>query len=689
MDIFRNLFFAYVATVVAFVSPLVPTTMRAKVKVPMANDLRNVSATASGSATIVDDANLIGDAKRVIIDDGAFIGVPTPIVISDPPQVLPCVESPILQTTTASQVASGANPPPCPQQSTTPTPTAPPDCYYEQMNCIQGGPIGSVPKDCPAKLICKATGAPVPSVVPPGCYAMQICDEFPIGDVQPLSASSGVAQGQSGPFVGPKCRTEVICGKGTPTTVPSVTIKPTESPKPSIVISKLPVTTIAPVVTPSCTPKPACIDATDSVRCMMPEPRGGWCATKPPVKITISPLPVVTLPPGCKYVEACKPGVYDQGDWNLKEITMQAAKSHVTSGNSCYTSVQCIEPTKPLQPTPTAPVNGCFTIDVCYGQDSPAVDRTWGSGFLPESGVPICKQQVVCPSPTAKPLPTATPVKATPIPSPQASCAPSVGVCGFNLNSAWAGASDITCQIPNSGKHGDIVTLSPYPSVCMGGYDTGTYKDAGKGQAQVKCENGKWKTFHPYYFWTYPGWNGCGTPVTGTLGSKSIILPIVTVAPSVVPKPTIVISPLPVTTKVPPPVTICDYAAPPNGCWYVKGTNYNTTTQCGMELKCNGVLPPVKITISPLPVTTIKPTVTLKPTEGVVKLPPVSPKVTIAISPVPKDTLAPTPNLEMKRLQDQVDTLNKKLEAQSSELKQTNSLLKRMTDYLSNFFKFR
>lgn len=223
----------------------------------------------------------------------------------------------------------------------------------------------------------------------------------------------------------------------------------------------------------------------------------------------------------------------------------------------------------------------------------------------------------------------------------------------------------------------------------MGGYDTGTYKDAGKGQAQVKCENGKWKTFHPYYFWTYPGWNGCGTPVTGTLGSKSIILPIVTVAPSVVPKPIITISPLPVTTKVPPPVAVCDYAAPPNGCWYVKGTNYNTTTQCGMELKCDGVLPPVKITISPLPVTTIKPTVTLKPTEGVVKLPPISPKVTIVISPVPKDTLAPTPNLEMKKLQDQVDTLNKKLEAQSSELKQTNSLLKRMTDYLSNFFKFR
>ncbi|MEI7653595.1 MAG: hypothetical protein WCJ70_05000, partial [bacterium] len=100
------------------------------------------------------------------------------------------------------------------------------------------------------------------------------------------------------------------------------------------------------------------------------------------------------------------------------------------------------------------------------------------------------------------------------------------------------------------------------------------------------------------------------------------------------------------------------------------------------------ISPKVTIAISPLPVTTIKPNVSPKPTGGVVILPAISPKVTIVISPVPKETLVPTPNLEMKKLQDQVNALNKKLDAQSKELTQTNSLLKRMTDYLSKFFKF-
>lgn len=41
-----------------------------------------------------------------------------------------------------------------------------------------------------------------------------------------------------------------------------------------------------------------------------------------------------------------------------------------------------------------------------------------------------------------------------------------------------------------------------------------------------------------------------------------------------------------------PPIAMCDYAAPPEGCAYVPGPNYNNQTQCGMVLSCNNT-PPV------------------------------------------------------------------------------------------------
>lgn len=36
------------------------------------------------------------------------------------------------------------------------------------------------------------------------------------------------------------------------------------------------------------------------------------------------------------------------------------------------------------------------------------------------------------------------------------------------------------------------------------------------------------------------------------------------------------------------PVAMCDYAAPPQGCTYVQGENYDPATQCGLVLKCSG-----------------------------------------------------------------------------------------------------
>ncbi len=38
--------------------------------------------------------------------------------------------------------------------------------------------------------------------------------------------------------------------------------------------------------------------------------------------------------------------------------------------------------------------------------------------------------------------------------------------------------------------------------------------------------------------------------------------------------------------EVKPPLAICDYAAPPQGCNYVAGPNYNAQTMCGMVLRC-------------------------------------------------------------------------------------------------------
>lgn len=52
---------------------------------------------------------------------------------------------------------------------------------------------------------------------------------------------------------------------------------------------------------------------------------------------------------------------------------------------------------------------------------------------------------------------------------------------------------------------------------------------------------------------------------------------------------------------------VCDYAAPPPGCDYVRGPYYNSTTLCGMELTCP--------TPEPTPPPTITPTTALTETE--------------------------------------------------------------------------
>lgn len=45
------------------------------------------------------------------------------------------------------------------------------------------------------------------------------------------------------------------------------------------------------------------------------------------------------------------------------------------------------------------------------------------------------------------------------------------------------------------------------------------------------------------------------------------------------------------TTSAVPIEQVCDYAAPPPGCSYVNGPDYNSTTRCGMVLTCPTPIP--------------------------------------------------------------------------------------------------
>ncbi len=53
------------------------------------------------------------------------------------------------------------------------------------------------------------------------------------------------------------------------------------------------------VVPPTCIPRPPCLDAVP--RCLIPEPRDGWC----PSTGTGTPIPSVTPPQGCFYKTIC------------------------------------------------------------------------------------------------------------------------------------------------------------------------------------------------------------------------------------------------------------------------------------------------------------------------------------------------------------------------------------------------
>lgn len=58
---------------------------------------------------------------------------------------------------------------------------------------------------------------------------------------------------------------------------------------------------------------------------------------------------------------------------------------------------------------------------------------------------------------------------------------------------------------------------------------------------------------------------------------------------------------LPKTVPSGSPAPMCDYAAPPEGCRYVPGPDYNPVTACGLELRCPDISPAPTSSGSPVP----------------------------------------------------------------------------------------
>lgn len=70
--------------------------------------------------------------------------------------------------------------------------------------------------------------------------------------------------------------------------------------------------------------------------------------------------------------------------------------------------------------------------------------------------------------------------------------------------------------------------------------------------------------------------------------------------------------PKPTPTPTATPVYVCDYVAPPVGCSYVPGPNYDPRTQCGLILRCVTPTPTPTLTPTPTPTFTPTPTPTSK-----------------------------------------------------------------------------
>ncbi|MEI7689286.1 MAG: peptidoglycan-binding domain-containing protein, partial [Candidatus Nomurabacteria bacterium] len=81
--------------------------------------------------------------------------------------------------------------------------------------------------------------------------------------------------------------------------------------------------------------------------------------------------------------------------------------------------------------------------------------------------------------------------------------------------------------------------------------------------------------------------NGNTITVNNTIACPSIIVPSVLCAPGTMRNPTYDANKCITSYTDCTPISMCDYAAPQNGCTYVKGPDYNSTNGCGMVMDCS------------------------------------------------------------------------------------------------------
>ncbi len=77
--------------------------------------------------------------------------------------------------------------------------------------------------------------------------------------------------------------------------------------------------------------------------------------------------------------------------------------------------------------------------------------------------------------------------------------------------------------------------------------------------------------------------------INNTATCPSIIIPDVLCAPGTMRNPTYDANKCITSYTDCTPIAMCDYAAPANGCTYIKGPDYNSTNGCGMVLDCSNI----------------------------------------------------------------------------------------------------
>ncbi len=190
-----------------------------------------------------------------------------------------------------------------------------------------------------------------------------------------------------------------------------------------------------------------------------------------------------------------------------------------------------------------------------------------GTQWRHKSGASVASNTVTCSS-----APTSTaPVSSLPSPvTLSVQCSPAGNLLSWTAPGAGSNSSSILRSVDGATN---VFIREQIPAGVLSHLDTGV--SSGRS--------------YRYVFKNHPQVSSnavtCPSPASG--GGA-----IVTPTPTPIPTP----SPTPIATPVPSPtqisIAICDYAPAPQGCGYVPGPSYNSTTNCGMILSCAPVPTP-------------------------------------------------------------------------------------------------